>query len=202
MISSQHVSSPRRCCVRAAVPRKKPASTMIFMLVLTAASVQSSNRPAEKREAAGPLAAGPYARAKYTVVNDWNAYEIGPDRHPPTPAGPVANITTLEGCEQHCTATAGCVQFAWNKGGASKKTWCGFGQTRRHIFMTKCTAAAAAHALARMVPLCSWCVSLDSNLRALNRCAATRGATARSVPRRRGAASRATTSCRAASRQR
>ena len=34
----------------------------------------------------------------------------------------MTNITTLAGCEAHCTATAGCVQFAWNKGGASKRT--------------------------------------------------------------------------------
>ena len=56
------------------------------------------------------------SRAEYTIVNDWNAYEVPPDRHPPTPAGPVVNISTLQGCQDHCTATKGCVQFAWNYG--------------------------------------------------------------------------------------
>ena len=62
------------------------------------------------------------AASNYTIVADWNAYEVGPERKPPKPAGPVlTNISTLEGCAAHCTATEGCVQFAWNYGSAARR---------------------------------------------------------------------------------
>jgi hypothetical protein len=57
----------------------------------------------------------------FTLVKHWNAAQVPPDRRTPTPAGPVTNISSLTGCQEHCAATPGCVQFAWNYGGAAKK---------------------------------------------------------------------------------
>lgn len=83
--------------------------------------------------------AGSSGSPAYTIVKDWNSYEVPPDRHPPTAAGPVTNISTLQGCQDHCTATKGCVQFAWNYGAgkhmkprryyceiSSAQTWSGY----------------------------------------------------------------------------
>ena len=42
----------------------------------------------------------------YTIVPYFNSYELPPDRHPPQAAGPVTNVSTLEGCEAHCTSSA------------------------------------------------------------------------------------------------
>lgn len=55
------------------------------------------------------------ASQHFTVVRDWNAYEVPPSRRPPAPAGPIKNISTLEGCQQYCASTPGCLQFAWNE---------------------------------------------------------------------------------------
>eukprot|EP01052_Picozoa_sp_SAG31_P022091 SAG31_NODE_1741_length_7387_cov_6.330132_4_plen_250_part_00 len=62
------------------------------------------------------LSSVPRAPVRYTIVKNWNAYQVPPDRHVPEPAGPVTNISTLQGCQDHCTASKGCVQFAWNYG--------------------------------------------------------------------------------------
>lgn len=59
----------------------------------------------------------------YTIVQNWNAYEVQPDRHVPKPAGPVTNISTMQGCADHCTAVPGCVQWAWNYGTAGSRRW-------------------------------------------------------------------------------
>lgn len=59
----------------------------------------------------------------YTIVPDWNAYEVPPSRHPPKAAGPVKNISSQAICADYCTATPGCVQWAWNYGGKSAHRW-------------------------------------------------------------------------------
>ena len=41
----------------------------------------------------------PLRSRRGTIVADWNAYEVGPERKPPKPAGPVlTNISTLAAC--------------------------------------------------------------------------------------------------------
>jgi hypothetical protein len=65
-----------------------------MMLLLLPALLLSGMEPAH----AGPQ--------NFTVVQHWNAYQLPPDRHAPTPAGPVTNISSLAGCVRRAACSS------------------------------------------------------------------------------------------------
>jgi hypothetical protein len=96
------------------------------------------------------------AAHQYTIVKGWNAFQIPPDRHAPTAAGPMTHASTLEACEGHCTATNGCVQFAWNNGSAttlcfvsSAAAWSGYGN---HHITSGCFTGARDLGTSGLIP--------------------------------------------------